>query len=83
MKGETWYVVTQREKCLRCYGLGRVRTDVELVQASNGGLMRPPGTENDWIPCEVCNADGYIEKEVDLRQAISEILNESIARDNG
>lgn len=78
----TWYVVAMRETCPKCSGFGQVILYEETIVMPNGGISRPAKPSKEWPTCDNCNGCGHIETQVDLREALRDILNESIAADN-
>lgn len=78
----TWYVVNKRDTCPECDGRGLIILFEEAVVMPNRGISRPAKPRDQWPVCKKCGGKGYMEKQVDLREALRDILNEAIAADN-
>lgn len=77
-----WYVVTERTSCPACRGHGKIILWEEPVKLPNGGISQPSKPSDQWPVCETCGGTGYQERQVDLREAILDIMREAIAADN-
>lgn len=77
-----WYVVTKRETCPDCSGFGKVILYEEAVTMPNGGISRPAKPSNEWPICKRCKGNGYTEEQIDLREALLQIMAEDLRRDN-
>lgn len=77
-----WYVVAKRETCPKCNGFGYVILFEQAVSMPNGGISQPAKPREEWPVCETCGGLGYKEEQVDLREALRDIMIEAIAADN-
>jgi hypothetical protein len=77
-----WFTVAKRETCPRCDGLGYKVLFEEAVVMPNGGISQPARPESEWPVCRECKGNGYTETQVDLREALREIMQEAIDADN-